>query len=191
MNLTIAIDVDGVLALETPFKWGLSTFRNFTERMDDEFNTYESFSKAIKNNENLIVSQEKVYNWWKNSKLYDDLVLNQMIKTLIDNLLDNYSTAKWIVLSDCFEEHIDSKKEFCKRVLPTEFEFYNTKEKYKFKADIYIDDKPSNLISCKKQWGNKCHTILVKHFYNNLNLEESEYIDEIFKVDKEVDLSYL
>ena len=49
MNSTIAIDVDGVLALETPFKWGLTTFKNFTERMDDEFNRYENFSKAIKN----------------------------------------------------------------------------------------------------------------------------------------------
>ena len=110
MNSPIATDVDGVLALETPFKWGLTTFKNFTERMDDEFNRYENFSKAIKNNENLIVSQENAYNWWKNSKLYDNLVLNQMIKTLMDNLLDNYSTAKWIVLSDCFEEHINSKK---------------------------------------------------------------------------------
>lgn len=188
--MIIAIDVDGVLALETPFKWGLKTFKNFTERFD-EFSRYENFSEAIQNDNNLIIQKERAFEWWKNSKLYDNLELNPLIKNLIENLRDDYPTAKWMVLSDCFEEHINSKIEFCKRVLPVEFEFYNTKDKFQYKADIYIDDKPLNLIECKRQWEDECYTILVRHFYNSLNYEELEYIDKIFKVEKEIDLSYL
>lgn len=189
MSLTIAIDVDGVLALETPYNWGLKTFKEFTERLT-EFSRYENFSEAIQLEKGLLVSKDKAYEWWKDSKLYDKLELNPLIKSLIENLRNDHPTAKWIVLSDCFEEHISSKIEFCKRVLPVEFDFYNTKDKFQYKADIYIDDKPLNLVNCKKQWEEECYTILVSHFYNNLNYQELEHIDKIFKIEKEIYLSF-
>ena len=38
----IAIDVDGVLAFDTPFQWGLEVFKNFENRKS-EFKRYEDF----------------------------------------------------------------------------------------------------------------------------------------------------
>ena len=179
----IAIDVDGVLAFDTPFKWGLEIFKNFENRKS-EFKRYEDFQIAITKNKGLKVNKNQAYDFWKSPTLYDNInELNFAIRNLINQLRGEYPNASWIVLSDCFKEHIDSKVNFCSRVLPfDEFEFYDTKNKYEYKAEIYIDDKPENLIQCKKKYGNECETILIKHFYNDLSLGEYDYIDKIIYI---------
>lgn len=188
-NIKIAFDVDGVLALETPLLWGLATFENFINRLS-EFKRYECFGNAIKNNDRLLVKQDEAYDWWKNQQLYDNLQLHPIIKSMIDYFQSRYPEAEWFVLSDCFEEHIVSKIEFCRKYLPFDkFEFFNIKEKFTKKCNIYIDDKPKNLIDCKKHWKDECLTVLVKHFYNDVNEVELQYIDCIEEIPLELELS--
>lgn len=188
-NIKIAFDVDGVLALETPLLWGLATFENFENRLS-EFKTYESFGDAIKNNDRLLVKEDEAYDWWKNRRLYDNLELHPIINSLINQFQRRFPEAEWFVLSDCFEEHIASKIGFCRKYLPFDkFEFFNIKDKFTKKCNVYIDDKPKNLMACKKQWKDECLTVLVKHFYNDVSAEELQYIDCIEEIPLELELS--
>lgn len=188
--MTVALDVDGVLAFETPYKWGLETFSDFDKRIDD-FNRYESFEEAVRLEKGLLVPKEKAYDWWKNPQLYDSLELNPLMKFFLDEFKKKFNNLEFLVLSDCFKEHINSKVKFCDRVLDAEkFEFYNTDKKHRYKADIYIDDKPRNLVECKIRYGNGCSTILVQHFYNNLDYEERKYIDNIILIPRNLEMKY-
>lgn len=177
---TIGIDVDGVLAVSTPLNWGLVVFKDFEYELD-KYKRYEDFSNTIKTNKDKLLLKDP-FDWWKNPFLYDDLTLEYSIELLLQSLESKYSNIEYYVLSDCFEQHQNSKEQFCKRVLGNKMKgFHNLKEKYKVKCDLYIDDKPSNLVACKKQHP-ASETILVKHFYNNINDIENEYIDREFKV---------
>lgn len=181
--MRIGIDVDGVLAYDIAYDWGLKIFRNFRENYKNYY-YYESFDEAIKENKNLLVKNP--YDFWKNKNLYDSYEFSSDIKRFLRCLNDAYPNAEFFIISDCFEEHIASKEAFLKREwnLEKPFKFINTKDKHLVECNLYIDDRPQILKNCK-EFLPDTKTILIKHFYNNPRLyDKFEYIDRILDVRK-------
>lgn len=100
--------------------------------------------------------------YWKRSDLYDDMKPNQSFimfcKRLVASL--KFYTGKeveTIVVSSCFPEHENSKRELVKRVFGDKTPFISTSAKHLVDFDLIIDDSMGVAFNCISAGKNVLH----------------------------------
>lgn len=100
--------------------------------------------------------------YWKRSDLYDDMKPNQSFMVFYQSLIASlrFHTGKeveTIVVSSCFPEHENSKRELVKRVFGDKTPFISTSAKHFVDFDLIIDDSMGVAFNCISAGKNVLH----------------------------------
>lgn len=122
----IGIDVDETV-VSVKEDW-----RKYTKQ---KYNIDLDFSKEI--------NDKKLLDFWYQSDIYDYI---KPIKNTDIYINELYQYYKIVFISDCIDEHLDSKHKFLKRYFKFDA-FINTSDKGIINLDYIIDDRPIFLSS--------------------------------------------
>lgn len=163
MNKVIGVDVD--LTVVDPVPGWLDWYFRLTGKTLDvnvEFNI-----------EKLMIHHHDPMQYWKNDKLYDNL---EPIVGSVENLKNLKEAGfKIVFISNCYPEHLNSKKYFIKRNFPFADGFIDTADKGFVGVDYFIDDYNHYLNQVKTQ---NPDCICIKHISSiNSKSEDYPYLD--------------
>lgn len=150
----IGVDVD--LTVVNPVPGWLSWYKSLTGH---ELTSLQEF-----NLEHLMTEHHDPMEFWKNPKLYDDLI---PIENSVESLKKIKELGYDIVfVSHCYPEHFNSKKLFLKRNFPFADGFVDTADKRFVQCDIFIDDYKKYLRQVK-EYNSNCWCIQIESQLNS------------------------
>ena len=151
------------------------TKKEVNEFVKDSTNQELDLTNQISVTSSMLHHKINPLNYWKNDELYDDKL---PIQDAVSVLLKHQDKFDIVFVSNCFSEHIDSKKRFINRWFG-DFPFIDTHHKEYIQCDVVIDDRAYYLRQIQsRQPDAKC--IQIKTEINNYH-EEYDYMnwDEI------------
>ena len=172
--MILLFDVDGTV-VNTPELW-LNWISSKTQHKFpiQKMKYYESFDEQIK----TISTNLDLYDFWRQSDLYDNLVPYQKAVSEYKNYKSRDNKILFVSHSNIFPEHIRSKKAFLRKYFPDHDGFISTDKKEMVRGDVLIDDCPNHLLKYKEQ-NPASVCILSQQFYNKLT-KSNEKTKEIF-----------
>lgn len=172
--MTLLFDVDGTV-VNTPELW-LNWISSKTQHKFpiEKMKYYESFDEQIK----TISTNLDLYDFWRQSDLYDNLVPYQKAVSEYKNYKSRDNKIVFVSHSNTFPEHIRSKKAFLRKYFPDHDGFISTDKKEMVRGDVLVDDCPNHLLKYK-EFNPKSAVVLSQQFYNILT-KSQENTEEIF-----------